>query len=76
MTAYLIGHLARSLEEEEEEEDEGKDAIYYIRISKETPTMKLIIQALLGFISTLTQKTPSARNAKGQPVKVKRINDI
>ena len=38
--------------------------------------MKLIIQALLEFISTLTQKTPSARNAKGQPVKVKRINDI
>ena len=28
------GHLARSLEEEE---DEGKDAVYYIRISKETP---------------------------------------
>jgi len=38
--------------------------------------MKLIIQALLEFISTLTQKTPSARNAKGQPVKVERINDI
>jgi len=36
VTAYLIGHLARSLEEEEEE-DEGKDAVYYIRISKETP---------------------------------------
>jgi hypothetical protein len=36
VTAYLIGHLARSLEEKEEE-DEGKDAVYYIRISKETP---------------------------------------
>jgi len=38
--------------------------------------MKLFIQALLEFISTLTPKTSVSRNAKGQPVKVERIDNI
>jgi len=38
--------------------------------------IKIIIQVILEFISTWTPATPPGLNSKGQPVRIKRIEDI